>query len=159
MVHHADLALTMGLSESHILICEDGDQVEVTEAGILRAGQVPAGFHYIDGSAGDLDERPLEERRMLAEYGVLQISAGVDQARGDIVQPVRITARGWFEGEHDKALLDSVTSAVRDALQSALRDGDRDASSLNKVAQRTAGRLLGQKFRRQPVLLAAIVVV
>jgi ribonuclease J len=158
MVHHADLALTMGISEKHILICEDGDQVEVTAAGIRRAGQVPAGFHYIDGSAGDLDERPLEERRMLAEYGVLQISAGVDGERGVIIQPVSLTARGWFEGEHDKQLLESVTKVVRDALVSALSEGDRDPLSLNKVAQRAAGRILGQKFRRQPVLLAAIVV-
>jgi ribonuclease J len=158
MVHHADLALTMGLANDHVLICEDGDQVEVTRAGIRRAGQVPAGFHYIDGSAGDLDERPLEERRMLAEFGVLQISAGVDAERGTIVQPVRITTRGWFEGEHDRDLLESVTSSIRDALEGALRDGERDEEALNKVVQRTAGRLLGQKFRRQPVLLPAIVV-
>ena len=141
-----------------MLICEDGDQVEVTATSIRRAGQVPAGFHYIDGSAGDLDERPLEERRMLAEYGVLQISAGVDQERGTIIQPVRLTVRGWFEGEHDRSLIDSVTNEVRGAIEVALRDGNRDAESLNKVAQRAAGRLLGQKYRRQPVLLAAIVV-
>jgi ribonuclease J len=158
MVHHADLALTMGLKEKHILICEDGDQVEVTASGIRRSGQVPAGFHYIDGSAGDLDERPLEERRMLAEYGVLQISAGIDHDRGVIIQPVSLTARGWFDGESDKDLLESVTRVVRDAIESALKEGDRDGSSLNKVAQRAAGRILGQKFRRQPVLLAAIVV-
>ena len=95
---------------------------------------------------------------MLAEYGVLQISAGVDHEHGVISQPVRLTARGWFEGEHDKALMESVTNVVRDALQNALKEGDLDASSLNKVAQRAAGRILGQKFRRQPVLLAAVVV-
>ena len=158
MVHHADLALSMGLSEKHVVICEDGDQIEVTASGIRRSGQVPAGFHYIDGSAGDLDEKPLEERRMLAEFGVLQIAAGIDRDRGVIRQPVRLTARGWFDGESDRELIASVTTSVRDALESALRDGDRDESSLNKVAQRAAGRLLGQKFRRQPVLLAAIVV-
>jgi ribonuclease J len=158
MVHHADLALSMGLKGSHVLICEDGDQVEVTSAGIKRAGQVPAGFHYIDGSAGDLDERPLEERRMLAEYGLLLISGAIDAQRALIVEPIRISTRGWFEGEHDAALLEQVTSSVRDALDTALRDGERDASALNKVAQRTAGRLLGQKYRRQPVLLAAVAV-
>jgi hypothetical protein len=51
-----------------------------------------------------------------------------------------------------------VTEGVRDAVEAALRDGDRDEQSINKVAQRAAGRMLGQKFRRQPVLLAAIVV-
>ena len=159
MVHHADLALSMGMNEQHVIICEDGDQVEVTDAGIHRSGQVPAGFHYIDGSAGDLDERPLEERRMLAEFGVLQISAGVDEERGVIVQPVRITARGWFDGETDRTLIATVSASVREALEVALRQGDRDEASLNKVAQRAAGRLLGQKFRRQPVLLPAIVVI
>ena len=95
---------------------------------------------------------------MLAEYGVLQISAGVDEQSGKIVQPVRITARGWFEGEHDRALLDAVTADVRSALEVALREGNRDAESLNKIAQRSAGRMLGQKYRRQPVILPAIVV-
>ncbi len=158
LVHHADLAESMGLAHDHILICEDGDQVEVSDDGIRLSGQIPAGFHYIDGSAGDLDEKPLEERRMLAEYGVLQISAGIDRERGVIVQPVRITTRGWFEGEHDKKLLDAVTDTVRDSIQNALSEGDRDEGSINKVAQRAAGRILGQKYRRQPVLLPAIVV-
>ena len=158
MVHHADLAISMGLKDKHVVICEDGDQIEVTADGIRRSGQIPAGFHYIDGSAGDLDERPLEERRMLAEFGVLLISAGVDKAGGVISQPVRVTARGWFDGESDRQLIAEVTNEVREALQSALAEGDRDEVSINKVAQRTAGRLLGQRFRRQPVVLAAIVV-
>ena len=158
LVHHADLAESMGLGHDHILVCEDGDQVEVSDDGIRLSGQIPAGFHYIDGSAGDLDEKPLEERRMLAEYGVLQISAGIDRERGVIVQPVRITTRGWFEGEHDKKLLDAVTDTVRDSIQNALSEGDRDEGSINKVAQRAAGRILGQKYRRQPVLLPAVVV-
>jgi ribonuclease J len=140
------------------LICEDGDQIEVNKTGIKRAGQVPAGFHYIDGSAGDLDERPLEERRMLAEFGVLQISAGIDKDAGTIIQPVRLTARGWFEGDKDRTVLDAVTYEVRDALTVALKEGTRDEETLNKIAQRAAGRLLGQKYRRQPLLLAAVVV-
>lgn len=158
MVHHAELAVSMGLSQKHVLICEDGDQIEVSEKGIRRAGKVPAGFHFIDGSAGDLDERPLEERRMLAEYGVLLVSAGVDRARATIAQPVAVSARGWFEGSNDADLLVNLTSAVRSALQEALADGNLDADALSKVAQKAAGRLLGQRYRRQPVILPAIVV-
>jgi mRNA degradation ribonuclease J1/J2 len=89
---------------------------------------------------------------------VVQITAGVDGERGVLSQPVRVVARGWFEGDHDRGVLDAVRDAVRDAVQTALRDGNRDDESLSKVAQRAAGRLLGQKYRRQPVLLTAIVV-
>ena len=158
LVHHAELAQSMGLSSKHVLLCEDGDQIEVRSDGIRRAGQVPAGLHYIDGSAGDLDERPLEERRMLAEFGVLLLSAGVDAERGRIVQPVRVVARGWFDGETDRQLIATVTEVVRDALDEALQDGERDEAALNKAVQRAAGRLLGQRFRRQPVLMTAVVV-
>ncbi len=156
--HHADLAASMGLGDKHILICEDGDQIEVSLDGIRRAGQVPAGFHYIDGSAGDLDEKPLEERRMLAAYGVVQISAGVDEHSGTLAQPVKVTTRGWFDGDHDRSVVDAITQSVRDALQASLSEGVRDADELSKVAQRAAGRLLGQKFRRQPVLMVAVLV-
>ncbi|OYV65832.1 MAG: hypothetical protein B7X07_01565 [Actinobacteria bacterium 21-64-8] len=158
MVHHAELAVSMGLSSSHVLICEDGDQVELSAKGIRRAGQVPAGFHYIDGSAGDLDERPLEERRMLAEYGVVMISAGVNRRSGELSQEVIVSARGWFEGESDRAVLSALTDAVREALVVALREGERDGEKLNKVTQRAAGRLLGQRYRRQPVIMPSIVV-
>ncbi|MDE2282602.1 MAG: ribonuclease J, partial [Actinomycetales bacterium] len=158
LVHHAELAQSMGLSSKHVLLCEDGDQIEVRSDGIRRAGQVPAGLHYIDGSAGDLDERPLEERRMLAEFGVLLLSAGIDAERGRIVQPVRVVARGWFDGETDRQLIATVTEVVRDALDEALQDGERDEAALNKAVQRAAGRLLGQRFRRQPVLMTAVVV-
>ncbi|EQD55909.1 metallo-beta-lactamase superfamily hydrolase, partial [mine drainage metagenome] len=102
--------------------------------------------------------RPLEERRMLAEFGVLLISAGVDARRDVLSQPVRVTARGWFDGESDRDLIAAVTNEVNDALQDAVREGHYDESSLNKVVQRAAGRLLGQKFRRQPVLLPAVIV-
>ncbi len=158
LVHHAELAVSMGLATKHVLICEDGDQIEVNEKGIRRTGTVPAGFHYIDGSASDLDERPLEERRMLAEYGVLLISAGVDRKSATIAQPVAVSARGWFEGSSDAELLVNVASEVRSALEEALKGGDLDGESLAKVAQRTAGRLLGQRYRRQPVILPAIIV-
>jgi mRNA degradation ribonuclease J1/J2 len=55
-------------------------------------------------------------------------------------------------------VVDAVTATVREAIESALKEGNRDDESLTKAAQRAAGRLLGQKYRRQPVLLVAIVV-
>ena len=119
---------------------------------------MPAGFHYIDGTTGDLDEAPLEDRRMLAEHGVVLITAGVDKASGRLEERARVTARGWFEGEHEEQLMTVVAEAVNAALLEALDGGERDAANLTKVVQRTAGRLIGQKFRRQPVIMPAVVV-
>jgi len=156
LVHHADLAITMGVPEKNVWICEDGDVIELTSAGVKRGGTVPAGFHYIDGTAGDLDEAPLEDRRMLAEHGLLLITGGVDATTGELAQRAQVTTRGWFEGERDKELLLATAEVVNDALLEALGKGERDAGALNKVAQKAAGRLVGGKYRRQPVILPAI---
>jgi ribonuclease J len=158
MVHHVSLAQSMGLSGDRVLLCEDGDQVELSPKGLRRAGTVPAGLHYIDGGDGDLDERPLEERRMLAEFGVVQITAGVDGETGEMVAPVRVATRGWFDGDKGEGIREHLTREVRDALIDSLKEGERDDDRLAKVAQRTAGRLLGGKYRRQPVILTSVTV-
>jgi len=159
LVHHADLAVEMGVGSDHVWICEDGDVVEITEAGVRRDGTIPAGFHYIDGTAGDLDEAPLEDRRMLAEHGVVLVTAGIDKSTGTLVERARVTARGWFEGERETSVLEATAQAVNSALEDALAAGERSSEALNKIAQRTAGRLVGGKFRRQPVILPAITVI
>jgi ribonuclease J len=158
MVHHADLAISMGVPANRVWICEDGDVLEASATGVRRHGTIPAGFHYISGSTGDLDEGPLEERRLLAEHGVILITAGVDKKTGQLAQRARVSSRGWFEGSHEIQLLDAVAAAVSDALSDALKGGERDADALNKQAQRAAGRLIGQKYRRQPLILPAITV-
>jgi ribonuclease J len=158
LVHHADLAMEMGLPEDRVWICEDGDVLALTESGLRRDGTVPAGFHYIDGTTGDLDETPLSDRRMLAEHGVLLVTAGIDRASGNLAQRVIVTARGWFEGEREKTIYQQCEATVTTALVEALAAGERDSAALNKIAQKAAGRTVGGRFRRQPVILPAITI-
>ena len=54
MVHHARLGVMMGIDAAKVLLCEDGDAVSLTEKGIVRDGEVPAGYVYVDGTVGDI---------------------------------------------------------------------------------------------------------
>jgi ribonuclease J len=157
LVHHAALARTMGVDGDAVILCEDGDSV-VLDGGALRRGpSVPAGFHYVDGHTIDVDERPLEDRRMLATEGVVLIAAGIDAELGKLVAWPTVSARGWFEGEKESALLARAAELVAKALEDALASGERDQAALNRVAKRAAGRFLGQSTRRSPVILCAVV--
>jgi ribonuclease J len=42
MKAHARLAADMGMANDHVLICEDGDQLMLTDDGLERTGHVPA---------------------------------------------------------------------------------------------------------------------
>jgi len=157
LVHHAELALKMGVPADAVLLCEDGDSVVLDDKGLTRGPDVPAGFHYVDGHTGDIDDRPLEDRRMLAKEGVVLIAAGVDLDEARIVAWPTVSTRGWFEGAQESALRVRTAEIVAKAIEDALASGDRDQESLNRVAKRAAGRFLGQSVRRSPVVLCAVV--
>ena len=44
------MAVAMGIPEDDVYLCEDGDVVELTDDGLRRAGEVPAGYLYVDGA-------------------------------------------------------------------------------------------------------------
>ncbi|HEX2375286.1 MAG TPA: ribonuclease J, partial [Actinomycetota bacterium] len=49
LAQHARLAQTTGVPRERILICEDGDVVELVDGTASRAGQVRAGMVFVDG--------------------------------------------------------------------------------------------------------------
>ncbi len=157
LVHHAAIARRMGVADKGVLLCEDGDSVVLDHSGLRRGEQVPAGFHYVDGHTGDVDDTPLEDRRMLANEGVVLVAAGVDAELGKLVAGPTVSTRGWFDGERESALRARCAEVVGRALDEALNKGERDPDALNKVAKRAAGRFLGQSTRRKPVVLCAVV--
>jgi ribonuclease J len=157
LVHHAAIARVMGVPAEAVLLCEDGDSIVLDDKGLHRGPEVPAGFHYVDGHTGDIDDRPLEDRRMLASEGVVLIAAGVDLEEGRIVAWPTVSTRGWFDGAHEAALRARCAEVVAKAIEDALKSGEREADALNRVAKRAAGRFLGQSSRRKPVVLCAVV--
>jgi ribonuclease J len=44
LVAHAALARTMGVADDHVLVCEDGDQIEIHDDGIELVGRVPSDY-------------------------------------------------------------------------------------------------------------------
>ncbi|HEY3485324.1 MAG TPA: ribonuclease J, partial [Ilumatobacteraceae bacterium] len=54
MVANARLGEIMGLQRDHVLLCEDGDVLELSDAGLEAVGRVPAGYLYVDGIVGDV---------------------------------------------------------------------------------------------------------
>ena len=69
MVHHARLALSMGLDPAKVLLCEDGDVIQLDAKGIARDGQVPGGYVYVDGTVGDIEHGVLRDRKKLVRGG------------------------------------------------------------------------------------------
>ena len=95
MLRHAHIAIAMGVGRDKVLLCEDGDVVELSDSGLEYDGDVPAGYLFVDGVVGDVGHAVLRDRRMLAEEGVVVIVLGVDAHTGEILTGPEIITRGW----------------------------------------------------------------
>lgn len=159
LVAHAELARQMGVAEDHINVCEDGDQLVITDKGVRRGDRIPAGYLYVDGSGiGDISHGVLRDRKVLAEDGIVVVLATADIANREVVGEPEIITKGWVHEADAAELIDGVGDAVRDALDTALQRAERaDVDVLNKAARRAAGTYISNRTKRRPMIVPLVI--
>ena len=160
MANQVRVAASMGIVGDRVLLCEDGDAVRLDDAGLHRDGGVPGGYLFVDGSSvGDIGHGVLRDRMVLAEEGVVMAVATVDLKRGEVVGQPQIVTRGWAYDHDTELLLDEARVQVTKALEQALSSGSHDHETLNRVARKAMGRLVGDRTRQRPMIVPVIVTV
>ncbi len=159
MVHHARLALSMGIDPAKVLLCEDGDAIVLDEKGISRDGRVPAGFVYVDGTVGDIEHGVLRDRQKLAEEGVVMVVVTVDRQQSTLGSAPVIETRGWVHAAEAEELLGEASEVVGAAVTQALRDGAHDIEVLSRHTRKALGRFVGERTRRRPMIVPVVLMV
>ena len=156
LVAHARLATEMGMASERVVLCCDGDRVELTDDGVRLIGSVGGDHLYVDGTVGDLGSTVLGERRKLGEDGFVAVVVDIDLERGAVVRGPEVVSRGWVEHPallaHETAVADAVEAEVLDALA----DGRRDLQALEDLVLRTARRTSRERTRRRPVIVPMV---
>ena len=156
LVAHARLAGEMGMAAERVVLCCDGDRIELTDEGLRRAGSVGGNHIYVDGMVGDLGSTVLDERRKLGADGFVAVVMSLDTDRGSLVSGPDVLSRGWVEQPalvgHEAAVADAVETKVR----AALAAGDRDLKALQDLVLRTARRTTRVRTRRRPVIVPVV---
>lgn len=156
LVAHRDLARDMGMPADRVVLCEDGDQIVLSDDGVEHQGSIGGDHLYVDGMVGDLGNTVLSERRTLGDDGFVSVVVHVDMERGEIVAGPDVISRGWVElpalAGHEAAVADAVESD----LLAALRDPDNDIERLGQIARRAAGRTVNDRTRRRPMIVPVV---
>ena len=154
--HHARLAEEMGVPRERVLLAEDGDVVELKATGIDFAGEVPAGYMYVDGIVGDVGTGVLRDRRVLAEEGVVIVVVTVDARSGEVLTGPEIITRGWVYAPEAEELLGEARQAVLEALEEAASSGSVDFETLKRRARSALGRFVNERTRRRPMIVPVV---
>lgn len=156
LVANSRLGITMGVKQQNVVICEDGDVVELGEDGLDVVGRVPAGYLYVDGIVGDVGQGVLRDRRVLAEEGVVVVVVTVDLGSRKVITGPEIITRGWVYAPEAEDLLDEACDAVSAAVEKALAEGVRDPESLEKDVRRAAGKFVNERTKRRPMIVPVV---
>ena len=156
LTHHARLAEAMGVPAGKVLLAEDGDVVELSATGIDFAGEVPAGYLYVDGIVGDVGTGVLRDRRVLAEEGVVIVVVTVDAKSGEVLTGPEIITRGWVYAPEAEALLEEARQAVLNSLEEAADSGSVDFETLKRRARSSLGKFVNERTRRRPMIVPVV---
>jgi ribonuclease J len=149
---HARLAQDAGVPANSIVIAENGDVVELSQAGVRVAGKVEVGVTFVDGlGIGDVSDVALRDRRHMSEDGVLIVVTTI--ADGGASQPEVIT-RGFAD---DEELLDEMRQEAHDIVRELLADDMREIKLLQEHLHDGIGQLIYDRTRRRPMILPVVV--
>jgi ribonuclease J len=156
LAHHAKLATEVGMPADHVIVCEDGDQVEVGEK-VEVIGRVPAGMTFVDGlGIGDVGQAVLRDRRRLSADGVVVVVLAIDAHRGDVVAGPDLVNRGFVFDEAAGDILEQGRDRVMIALSESATGDVVDRTVLEQTVRRTLGRYFYEVTQRKPVILPVI---
>lgn len=156
LVANAKLGIMMGVQRDHVLVCEDGDVLTLSDDGLAATGRVPAGYLYVDGIVGDVGQGVLRDRKVLAEEGVVVVVVTVDIETGKVLVGPEIITRGWVYAPEAEDLLDEACDAVADAVEKTLATGVRDVDALERDVRRAAGKFVNERTKRRPMIVPVV---
>ena len=149
LMANAALGRLMGVPRDHVIVCEDGDVLEVTDRGVEMAGRVPAGYLYVDGIVGDVGSGVLRDRRLLASEGVVVVVVTVDSQTGKVLVGPEIITRGWVYAPEAEDLLDEACDTIASRRRGGAR-GRRPRRRGARARRAPGGRQVRQRAHPPP---------
>jgi ribonuclease J len=154
--HHARLAEEVGIPRDHVLVCEDGDVIEITDR-LEKGERVRAGMTFVDGlGIGDVGGEVLRDRRKLAGDGVVVVVVTVDVQSGELVDGPDVVNRGFVHEETSGYILDEARRRVVQAFEESAAAEVTDPSLLQQNIRRVLKKYFVEVTQRKPVILPVI---
>ncbi len=157
LVHHGELAESVGIDSGRVMIVDDGHPVELGPGEIRRGPPVPAGYVFVDGlGVGDVGSVVLRDRRALAEDGIFIVVVTVDKERGRLVSAPEVISRGFVHQQSSEALMADAREQVVKTV-TKLAERNPEWAVLKTTIRDTLSRYLYERIHRRPMIIPVIV--
>jgi ribonuclease J len=157
LAQHARLAARAGVPAERVLLVEDGEVWQVSEAGARRAESVPAGRVLLDGSTeGSVQDEVVRDRRALSTDGVVVPVLVLDRHTGRLEADPRIVSRGFVAENGGAELLSEAEGLLRETIAARHGDEARDLVSTRELMRSEMRRFFKRRTRRRPMVIPVV---
>ncbi len=150
---HAEIAESLNIKPSHILIAENGDILELTSKNFKKAGSLEISQIYVDGKEiGDIESSVIKDRHMMSSDGIIFIAVVI--SNGTLMRPPDVFSRG-FLGNKEEKILELVRKDTHERVNRLLADNhskENVISGLKKGLKNNIYKLT----RRNPLIVVEI---
>lgn len=159
---HAEMAETLEMPKSNIIIPDNSSIIEIKEKGskIVRLNQkAPSGVVMVDGfSIGDVQEVVIRDRQMLAQDGMFVIVAIINTTNGKLKKSPDIISRGFIYLRESQELLRNVRMIIKKTIEDETSGMNPiDFDYLKGIVTDQLSKFLFQKTAKHPIVMPVLI--
>jgi ribonuclease J len=156
LFRHAALAHQLGCVSEEILLIEDGQPVEFTEAGARRREPITAGRVCVDsGSLEEIEDVVIRDRKHLSEDGVVVPIIAIDKHSGRMESHPEIVTRGMFS-DNGQEFLAGARDIVLKTVEQSNAEEKSDWSVIKEKIRVDLKRYINKHTSKRPLILPVI---
>lgn len=159
----AKIAYRLGYPEKNVFVLDNGGVLEVPKEGegfpMVRKEKADASYVFVDGlGIGDVGHVVLRDRQMLAQDGMLAVTAVIDHKSKKVLGNIQITSRGFIHVKENFELVNEIKRKVHDIIKkNTSRETSLDWELVRNQIREHVGQFVFQKTERRPMILPVVV--
>ena len=154
---HGRLAQQMGVPANRIAIANNGSVIEMTTKTMKCETTVPAGEVYVDGgSAGEVGSVVLNDRKLLAEDGMVVVVLPISSHDNRLLCEPEIVTRGFVYVKESEELLQELRNVAYDTVEAMNNRKRKDDNEISRAVRSAVSSYLFKQTRRSPMVIPMV---
>ena len=154
---HGRLAQQMGVPANRIAIANNGSVIELTTKTMKCETTIPAGEVYVDGgSAGEVGSVVLNDRKLLAEDGMVVVVLPISSHDSRLLCEPEIVTRGFVYVKESEELLQELRNIAYDTVEAMSNRKRKDDAEIGRAVRSAVSSYLFKQTRRSPMVIPMV---
>ena len=154
---HSRLAQSMGLAPDHVCVAENGSVIELTTKHMKCESSIPAGEVFVDGgSVGDVGAVVLNDRKLLAEDGMVVVVLPMSSHDHQLLCEPEIITRGFVYVKESEELLQALREIALVTVDSMSARKRKDDGEVCRAVRSALSSYLYKNVKRSPMVIPMV---